>query len=154
MSNAIELDEGARGWLGQIEARKKELDQLEASIREEEKRRSKLKSPKFQAKSDALLEQLCTARAAARKFVEDETRLFFQKVFGILEASPVAVADANGQQTAGLLATELGARQLANGIGVFTVAGDALEADLAAGLPRPEYLLVQEGTGKSFVVLG
>lgn len=154
MSAHVLLDQGGREWLATIEARKKELDLLEAPLREQRKRRERLKSAKGQAESDAVISGLSTQRNAALKFVETETKLFFKNIFGILEHTPVAVENLGGRTTGALLATDLSARMLADGTGVFTVSGDALEVDLVKGLPRPDYLLVQESAGQKFVVLG
>lgn len=148
------LDEGGRDWLALIELRKKELDLLDIQLREEMKRRERLKSIKGQGQSDAILSDLKTRRDDARNYVDTETLLFFKNIFGILEYTPVAVQDTSGKTSGTLLATDLTARMLKDRTGVFTVSGDALEADVAKGLPRPDYLLVAESAGQKFLVLG
>lgn len=145
------LDEGAKDWLSDIETNKKLVDLLTLKIREEEKRNSRLKSAKMLKASNALLEGLEAQRQEAVKLIASETELFFQKVFGVEMYQPVAVRRANGVLTKALLATQLIARQLANGLGVFTVTGDSVDKDAHKGLPVCEVLMAQEANNDWFV---
>ena len=148
----MSLDEGAFEWLTLIEARKKELDKGTVLLREELKRRKKLTSAKGLAKCDTLLAELGAAKADAERYVEQETRLFFKNVFGILEGDLVALRRPGKPDSSTLIATHVTARLLANGTGVFTVAGDSMTADLLTGLPQPEYLLMEESAEHTFVL--
>jgi hypothetical protein len=145
------LDEGAKDWLSAIESKKRLVDRLSLEIREEEKRNSRLKSEKMRSVSNALLEDLTLQREKASAFIETETELFFQKIFGVEMYQPVAVKRANGVLTKALLATQLIARQLTNGLGVFTVTGDSVEQDAHKGLPVCEVLMAQEANDDWFV---
>jgi hypothetical protein len=148
----MSLDEGALMWLGLIETRKKALDLCSVQLREELKRRKRLTSAKGLAQCAATLAELGAAKEGAERYVEDETRLFFKNVFGILEGDLVALCRPGEPDSPTLIATQLTARLLADGSGVFTVAGDSLLADLMTGLPCPKYLLMHESNGHAFVL--
>jgi hypothetical protein len=138
------LDEGAKQWLALIEAKTRELADLGPTIKEELKRNERLKPGKTRLASDALLEAMAAQKSECKEFIAEETALFYKAVFGIELNRPVAVRDSTGSFSPVVFVTQLIARQLTNGLGVFTVTGDSATVDLHKGLPDCKYLMAQE----------
>lgn len=138
------LDEVEKQWLALIETKNQELIQGRERLALEAKRNNRLKAGTTRTASNALLEQLEAQNAANKAFVDAETTLFFKQVFGVEIYQPVAVKRRDGIVGKALLATQFIARQLSNGLGVFTVTGDSIATDLHKGLPECEYLMAQE----------
>lgn len=147
------IDNDAREWLELIDAHKRELDKTVSLQKEEAKRREKLRSPKFVAQSDALLESYAKTISRCTTFVEEHTSEFFKAVLGVLQGAPAALHDATGKPLGALLAQQMTARLLKDGSAVFTLAGDSLDKDLLPGLPQSNYLLAEENKGHRFVPL-
>lgn len=138
------LDEGAKAWLASIEAKKKELDQLVPVMKVEARRNERLRSFGGRRASDATLQVLAERKLACEQFIAAETSLFYKNVFGIEMHHAVAVRKRNGVLSSALFVTQVIARQLSNGMGVFTVTGDSVAADMHKGLPACEYLMALE----------
>ncbi len=147
------IDSDAREWLALIEERKREFDKVTVLLREESRRREKLKSEKFRKTSDELIAGYEAQKTACEAYLDENTRDFFQAVFGVNDCTPVALQDAAGKTLGALIATEMTARLLSDGTGVFTISGDSLDQDVIPGLPQSNYLLAQESAGQRFVPL-
>lgn len=145
------LDEGARQWLALIEdisrRQQEAMDtarKLQASGKRVTSDKGKAKNVAAQQSNAEQLNQLTTALAA-------ETENFFREVFGITKGCVVAMRSANGNLSATLIASNLVARQLVDGSGMFAVHGSSMTDDLTNGLPAHNLLSAKESMDERLV---
>ncbi len=145
-------DEGARSWACDIEAKLRELEGVEARLRDAEKRREKLRSKKYVEEAEAELRDLRARQESLKAFTSGETERFFQTVLGILPESIVALVDADGRETLKVIASSMRVRTLKNGQLVTSVWGDLVEGESGDRLSNT-LLMAAEAEGKRLKAL-
>lgn len=150
----MQLDEGAREWLKDIEALAERQFDLQVARDKAASKKARAKTTKAAEAAAAALAEADQALAKTTEELTLETSAFFRKVLGITKDSLVALKRINQEPSAPLIVNTMTARLLSDNTAAFTVSGDSLTKNLTNGLPKNDYLLARESRGDALVPHG
>lgn len=151
----MELDEGARQWLKEIEGMHLALFDKEQEL--QKARKAALRNYKTAAaaqRAATAFEALEAEFKALNNKLQEETNNFYQRVLGITLYSQVGFkAGPSAKPETPIVVTQFSARLLSNDKAVFFASGDSLDKKLVNGLPANIMFRAEESKGQRLVAL-
>lgn len=151
----MELDEGARQWLKEIEDM--HLAVYDKQLELEKARKAALRNYKTEAatqRAASTFESLDAEFKALNEKLNAETARFYQNVLGITMYSQVGLkSSGNAEPENPFVVTQFSARLLSDQTAVFFASGDSLDKKLVNGLPVNLMVRAEESKGQRLVAL-
>jgi len=145
------LDEGAQGWLADIEVLHNNRFDLEQAKLKAQRSVERCASPAGKVRANAALAAADAALTAVNEELVAETDNFFKRVLNVTKDTLVALHEPNGKVSKCLVASHFSARMLYDKSAVFTVHGASMATTLHTGVPHHDILTARESMDQRLV---